>query len=251
MPLVLQTSKLSESPRRFRQGRSAPGDFVCQPRAKKKRSTSIRTSTSWMGKNTGIARAPGSARAAIPPCDTKRIAAALCCVACAKATADRQRHPDREGSDFRQQPGCPGFLRQPALAQVPLLGVVHLVLQRRRAPRPQSRACGICPRHRAWTCSTSRSATASISTGCRATGGSWASTSRARSSTPAAAARPAGRSGWPSAKPKSCRSRAAQFDAVLSIGAFNYFNDPEGALREMVRVARPARRSSSPTNCPT
>jgi ubiquinone/menaquinone biosynthesis C-methylase UbiE len=29
------------------------------------------------------------------------------------------------------------------------------------------------------------------------------------------------------------------FDAVLSIGAFNYFNDPERALREMVRVARP------------
>ncbi|ODT96675.1 MAG: methylase [Planctomycetes bacterium SCN 63-9] len=33
--------------------------------------------------------------------------------------------------------------------------------------------------------------------------------------------------------------RDAQFDAVLSIGAFNYFNDPEGSLREMVRVARP------------
>ncbi len=30
-----------------------------------------------------------------------------------------------------------------------------------------------------------------------------------------------------------------RFDAVLSIGAFNYFNNPEGALREMVRVARP------------
>src|SRR5262249_314800 len=30
-----------------------------------------------------------------------------------------------------------------------------------------------------------------------------------------------------------------QFDAVLSIGAFNYFNDPEGALHEMVRAARP------------
>ncbi len=30
-----------------------------------------------------------------------------------------------------------------------------------------------------------------------------------------------------------------RFDAVLSIGAFNYFNDPEGALREMARVARP------------
>jgi ubiquinone/menaquinone biosynthesis C-methylase UbiE len=33
---------------------------------------------------------------------------------------------------------------------------------------------------------------------------------------------------------ESCR-----FDAVLSIGAFNYFNDPEQALREMVRAARP------------
>ena len=30
-----------------------------------------------------------------------------------------------------------------------------------------------------------------------------------------------------------------RFDAVLSIGAFNYFNDPEGSLREMARVARP------------
>jgi ubiquinone/menaquinone biosynthesis C-methylase UbiE len=29
------------------------------------------------------------------------------------------------------------------------------------------------------------------------------------------------------------------FDVILSIGAFNYFNDPEKALREMVRVARP------------
>ena len=31
----------------------------------------------------------------------------------------------------------------------------------------------------------------------------------------------------------------ASFDAVLSIGALNYFNDPEGSLREMVRVTRP------------
>ena len=30
-----------------------------------------------------------------------------------------------------------------------------------------------------------------------------------------------------------------QFDAALSIGAFNYFNDPEQALREMVRAVRP------------
>ena len=54
-----------------------------------------------------------------------------------------------------------------------------------------------------------RSATASISTGCRPTGESSASTSRAPSSRPAAAARPADRSGWPRAKPRSCRSRAS------------------------------------------
>lgn len=29
------------------------------------------------------------------------------------------------------------------------------------------------------------------------------------------------------------------FDAVLSIGGFNHFNNPEGSLREMVRVAKP------------
>ena len=33
--------------------------------------------------------------------------------------------------------------------------------------------------------------------------------------------------------------RDASFDAVLSIGGFNYFNDPEKSLREMVRVTRP------------
>ncbi len=33
--------------------------------------------------------------------------------------------------------------------------------------------------------------------------------------------------------------RDGQFDAALSIGAFNYFNDPEKALREMVRAVKP------------
>ena len=29
------------------------------------------------------------------------------------------------------------------------------------------------------------------------------------------------------------------FPAAFYFGAFNYFNDPEGALKEMIRVARP------------
>jgi ubiquinone/menaquinone biosynthesis C-methylase UbiE len=33
--------------------------------------------------------------------------------------------------------------------------------------------------------------------------------------------------------------RDGRFDAVLSIGGFNYFNDPEGSLREMLRVVKP------------
>lgn len=33
--------------------------------------------------------------------------------------------------------------------------------------------------------------------------------------------------------------RDRQFDAVLSIGGFNHFHDPEAALREMVRVVKP------------
>ena len=33
--------------------------------------------------------------------------------------------------------------------------------------------------------------------------------------------------------------RDAKFDAALSIGGFNYFNDPEKSLREMVRAVKP------------
>ena len=45
--------------------------------------------------------------------------------------------------------------------------------------------------------------------------------------------------------------RDAQFDAVLSIGAFNYFNDPEGRSARWSAWRGPGRRSSSPTRCPT
>jgi SAM-dependent methyltransferase len=36
--------------------------------------------------------------------------------------------------------------------------------------------------------------------------------------------------------------RDREFDAVLSNGGFNHFNDPEAALREMARVAKPGAR---------
>jgi ubiquinone/menaquinone biosynthesis C-methylase UbiE len=52
--------------------------------------------------------------------------------------------------------------------------------------------------------------------------------------------RAAGRSLWlAQCEAEELPLESGRFDAVLSIGAFNYFNDPEGALREMVRVARP------------
>ena len=52
--------------------------------------------------------------------------------------------------------------------------------------------------------------------------------------------RAAGRSVWlAQGEAEHLPLESHSFDAVLSIGAFNYFNDPEGALREMIRVARP------------
>ncbi len=61
-----------------------------------------------------------------------------------------------------------------------------------------------------------------------------------RSQLQACRRRAAGRSVWlAQCEAEDLPLESRQFDAVLSIGAFNYFNDPEGALREMVRVARP------------
>jgi ubiquinone/menaquinone biosynthesis C-methylase UbiE len=52
--------------------------------------------------------------------------------------------------------------------------------------------------------------------------------------------RASGRSVWlAQGEAEDLPLESQSFDAVLSIGAFNYFNDPEGALREMIRVARP------------
>ena len=45
--------------------------------------------------------------------------------------------------------------------------------------------------------------------------------------------------------------RDREFDAVLSNGGFNHFNDPEAALREMARVAKPGALWSSPTRSQT
>jgi ubiquinone/menaquinone biosynthesis C-methylase UbiE len=62
----------------------------------------------------------------------------------------------------------------------------------------------------------------------------------ARSQLEACRRRAAGRRVWlAQCEAEELPLAGRQFDAVLSIGAFNYFNDPEGSLREMVRVARP------------
>jgi ubiquinone/menaquinone biosynthesis C-methylase UbiE len=61
-----------------------------------------------------------------------------------------------------------------------------------------------------------------------------------RSQLDACRRRAAGRAVWlAQCEAEDLPLESRRFDAVLSIGAFNYFNDPEGALREMVRVARP------------
>jgi ubiquinone/menaquinone biosynthesis C-methylase UbiE len=61
-----------------------------------------------------------------------------------------------------------------------------------------------------------------------------------RSQLEACRRRASGRSVWlAQGEAEDLPLESQSFDAVLSIGAFNYFNDPEGALREMIRVARP------------
>jgi ubiquinone/menaquinone biosynthesis C-methylase UbiE len=61
-----------------------------------------------------------------------------------------------------------------------------------------------------------------------------------RSQLDACRTRAAGRKVWlAQSEAEHLPVASQQFDAVLSIGAFNYFNDPEGALREMVRAAKP------------
>ncbi len=61
-----------------------------------------------------------------------------------------------------------------------------------------------------------------------------------RSQLEACRRRAAGRSVWlAQGEAEDLPLESQRFDAVLSIGAFNYFNDPEGALKEMIRVARP------------
>ena len=65
---------------------------------------------------------------------------ALICPRLWHTTFHRGGDPDRQTADHGQQPGRPGILRQPTLAEVPVLGEVHVVLQRRRASGPQRRA---------------------------------------------------------------------------------------------------------------
>ena len=94
-----------------------------------------------------------------------------------------------------------------------------------------SRACG---------CSTSRSATASTRRWLprRLVGRRHRRLDR-RSSPPAGSGTPGRDLRLILGEAEALPFRDRQFDAVLSIGGFNHFNDPEAALREMARVAKP------------
>ena len=156
------------------------------------------------------------------------------------ALPDPRRHARGRGRSDREQRGRPGLLRRPALAEVPVLGVVHVRQPRRRAAGPGRRSSGTCPRARTCGCSTWRSATASISPGSRS---DWSVVGVDISRGPARelpARTPRGGT-WRSClgEAEDLPVRDGRFDAALSIGAFNYFNDPERALREMVRAVRP------------
>ena len=176
-----------------------------------------------------------------PSCAGRPCRVAACGLACDGCGA---AYPVRDGvlvvkeQDRRQQPGRPGLLRQPALAQVPVLGVVHLVLQRRRA-RARNQVLRHLPQqpglklldvaigdgvYLAWLPDDWRIVGVDIS---------------GRSSRPAAPRAAGRRLRLILGEAETLPFRDDQFDAVLSIGGFNYFNDPEGALREMARVARP------------
>ncbi len=163
----------------------------------------------------------------------------VACQGCGHVYPVRGRRPGRQGDGLRQQQGRRRLLQQPALAQVPLLGVVHVRLQRRREAVARQGAPPPARSRPTSSCSTWRSATASTSTGSRPTGRSSASTSRPSSSKPAGSGPAAATSSLILGEAEDLPVQDGQFDAALSIGGFNYFNDPEKALREMARAVKP------------
>src|SRR5262249_32029533 len=159
-----------------------------------------------------------------------------------------RRRARRQGPAHRQQQGRAGLLQQPPLAQVPLLGVVHLPLQRRRAPVPQQDPAPPAPdpppeaaRRGPWPRGVSPLSAGDLGGGAYlpwlrttwdivgiATSTSQLGTCRRRAE---------GRNlPLVLGEAEDLPFRDHRFDCVLSIGAFNYFNDPERALREMARV---------------
>ena len=130
------------------------------------------------------------------------------------------------------------FYDSAALAQVPLLGEGDLDVQWRRAPGTQpgsqapAEAAGAEPARRG----RGRRCLPPMDAG-RLAGGGYRRLLVAASGVPRRAAGPRVR--LVQGEAETLPFHDARFDAVLSIGAFNYFNDPEGSLREMIRVVRP------------
>ncbi len=140
-----------------------------------------------------------------------------------------------------QQQGRQRLLQQPALAQVPVLGVVHLRLQRRRAavagqgPAAPPQGPGL------------KLLDVAVGDGVYLDWlpSDWSVVGVDVSTAQLAACRQRVAAGPPRdvqlilGEAEDLPVRDHQFDAALSIGAFNYFNDPEQALREMVRAVKP------------
>ena len=141
----------------------------------------------------------------------------------------------------RDEPDRRGVLRRPGLAPVPALGAA-LPLVPGAGPRPRrgGRSSGTCP---GWP--TARVLEVGIGDGenlpLLAAGlGRLRRRHRAdANSAPAATGSRRWRAGWPGPRARRCRSPTRSFDAVYTVGGFNYFRDPAAALREMRRVARP------------
>ena len=114
---------------------------------------------------------------------------------CAARAADRRRHPGRQGSDLATTTRSPRTSTTARSGPSSGSGSSSPGSATAASAAPATRCSRHLPDRPGWTCSTWRSATASISTGCRRTGGS-SGVDISRSQLEACRRRAAGRPVW-------------------------------------------------------